>query len=125
MDAELQMDITGDVLSRQELLNGTETITLDGRSHDGAWSVAFEFSWNRGLVDVAGEGDITLSREDGGEVFGSLAAARAFETADGALQFELRYELDGGSGAFRDASGVAEGSGTLGAESCQASRSPR
>jgi hypothetical protein len=110
------MAVTGEVISRQELLNGTETLTLEGGSADGSWSLVLEFSRNRGLVEFAGEGDITLTRSDGAELFGSLGEARVVETVDGALQFTLTFDLDGGSGEFEDAAGVAAGTGALGAD---------
>jgi hypothetical protein len=116
MDREIALHITGDVTNRQELLNGTESITLEGASGDGTWSLTCEFSWNRGLVEHSGEGDITLTGDGGDELLGTLTSARASERPDGALEFDLRFELDGGAGAFSDAAGEASAKGVLGAD---------
>ena len=61
---ELRITISGEVADRQELLNGTQTVTLAGNSDDGRWMFFGEISWNRGLVDFAGEGEFTLTRGD-------------------------------------------------------------
>jgi len=65
------------------------------------------------------EGDFTLARADGAEIFGSLVAGDVVETseADAASAdhvMRLEYEIDGGSGEFADVSGSATAEGTLG-----------
>jgi hypothetical protein len=111
---ELRIAITGDIVERQELLNGTQTITLEGASDDAVWTLVGSVSWNRGLVEYAGEGDLALTRDDGAEVFATLATADAVddpvEHPDADHQIILQYEIDGGSGAFAGALGSANGS---------------
>ncbi len=114
---ELQIEFSGDIVERQELLNGTQTLTLVGASSDGAWSLVGDIAWNVGLVDFAGEGDITVGRNDGSELFGTLVAAIVTE-ADSALddadhRLHTEYEIDGGSGEFESATGRAAADGVL------------
>lgn len=115
---DLILDITGDVVERQELLNGTESVTLEGMSDDAVWTLTGIVSWNVGLVAYEGEGDLTLARRDGAELFGTLARADVTETSDPDAGesdhlLRLRYEIDGGVGAFDGASGEASAEATL------------
>lgn len=107
---ELELDVTGDVVERSDLLNGTQTVTVEGRSGDGAWALVSVVSWNVGLVEFQGEGDITLTRDDGAEIFGTLIAARlASAASEGSdVELELVYEVDGGAAAFENADGRVE-----------------
>ena len=57
---QIEIRVEGDVVERTELLNGTCTIAIEGATTDDAWQVAGVWSWNRGLVDYAGEGDLSL-----------------------------------------------------------------
>lgn len=112
---EITVEARGDVVERQELLNGTRSVTIEGASDDGRWRVEATLSWNLGLVDYAGEGDITLSSDEG-EIFGTVNAVEAHEAGssvggiagddEGALQLRAVYSVDGGSGAFDGATGV-------------------
>jgi hypothetical protein len=118
---EIEIVFAGEVVERQELLNGTETVSLEGVSDDGKWTMSGLVAWNIGLVSSAGEGDITFVRDDGAEMFGSLvrgevvetAAADAADLADHTMR--LAYDIDGGSGAFESATGRCVASGTLAA----------
>jgi hypothetical protein len=119
---EFSLEISGDIVERSELLNGTESVTLQGVSDDSRagdddrasegdrWDLTGIVSWNLGLVDYAGEGDLTLTRGDGAELYGSLvsaAARRAEGDAAGDWAIHAEYEIDGGSGQFDAASGRA------------------
>ena len=111
----IEVDISGDVVERQELLNGAQILTLEGASADGAWTLVGGLSWNIGLRDVPPEGDITLS-SDAGELFGTLARgevreAEAADEADYALSLE--YEVDGGEGVYAGAMGHLRVEGVL------------
>jgi hypothetical protein len=114
---ELRVEISGEVVEREELLNGTETVTLEGSSTEGEWTFAGALSWNVGLVNYAGEGDLTLTRRDGAEIFGTLTRLSVTEPtagdAEGGSAFHAVYEIDGGSGAFDGATGGALAAGTL------------
>ncbi len=115
---ELRIEITGEVVERQELLNGTQTITIEGADAAADWTLVGVLSWNIGLVDYAGEGDLTLGRlADGAEIFATLIRAGVVETEDSDEDadhaFRLTYEIDGGAGTFADASGAASAEGTL------------
>lgn len=115
---KLELRVTGDVVERQELLNGTQILTLAGESSDGVWSLVGDVAWNVGLVDFAGEGDITISRRDGAELFGTLTAAVVSEIGDSALddadhRLRTEYEIDGGSGEFESVGGSAIADGVL------------
>ena len=117
---ELRIEISGEIVERQELLNGTETVTIEGTDDAGQWTLTGALSWNLGLVDYAGEGDLTLARRDGAELFGTLTRARVTETAgeggDADHRFEAAYEIDGGAGAFEGASGEAQAEGSFGGD---------
>jgi hypothetical protein len=108
MDA-FELHASGDVVEWQELLNGTETVTLKGATADGAWTLSSVVSWNLGLVEFEGEGDLTLTRDDGSEIFATLERAEvsdscaADDEADVALR--VRYVVDGGSGEFEGSEG--------------------
>ncbi len=111
------IEFTGEVVERQELLNGTETITIEGADAAVEWALVGALSWNLGLVDYAGEGDLTLTRADGAEIFATLVRAVVLEAGDGIEDadhtFRLTYEIDGGAGAFLDATGTASAQGAL------------
>jgi hypothetical protein len=115
---ELAIDITGDVVEWQELLNGMQILSLGGASADGEWTLSGTLSWNIGLRESAGEGDLTLARADGAEVFATLTRAqlRAVserEVEDADYNFRLDYEIDGGAGEYDLAVGTATATGTL------------
>ncbi len=104
----LELDLAGDIVEQQDLLNGTRSVTLAGQSGDGAWSFEGTLSWSGGLTEYAGEGDITLTRDDGSELFGAATAVRqegATEGESAELALCADYEMDGGSGAFESGSG--------------------
>jgi len=104
----LELDLAGDIVEQQDLLNGTRSVTLAGRSGDGAWSFEGALSWSSGLAEYVGEGDITMIRNDGSELFGTATAVRQEDVPEGeSAELALRadYELDGGSGAFEFGSG--------------------
>jgi len=103
---ELELEISGDVVERQELLNGAQMVTLEGASADGAWTLSSIIGWNIGLESNAGEGDLTLARVDGNELYGTVVSARVAERAGG-FTLALRYEIDGGAGAFDAVAGSA------------------
>jgi hypothetical protein len=76
-------------------------------------------SWNIGLAANTGEGDFTLARADGAEIFGSLVAGDVVEASDadaGSADHVMRleYEIDGGSSEFAGVSGSATAEGMLG-----------
>jgi hypothetical protein len=104
--------LRGDVAERQELLNATQSVTVEAASDDG-WTAVASFSWNRGLASYAGEGDITLGRDDGSECFGTLLSAGVVEQPDAGYTVHAEYEIDGGSGALADAHGRATLAGRL------------
>ena len=118
---EIEIEVAGEIVERQELLNGTETVSLECASADGRWAMSGLLTWNIGLVSNAGEGDITLTRDDGSEIFGSLLrgevveaeAAEAVDLTDHSMQLE--YDIDGGTGAFESATGRCTALGTLAA----------
>ncbi len=113
---EFEIQIAGDVIERQELLNGTQLVTLEGASADGQWTMVGGVSWNIGLEANTNEGDITLSRADGTELFGTLSGGDVQDTggaADADYRLSLAYEVDGGSGAYAGASGSARAEGLL------------
>jgi hypothetical protein len=113
---EVEIEIAGDVVERQELLNGTQIITLEGASADGAWTLTGGLSWNIGLADTATEGDITLTRNDGAELFATLTTAKIIEAAESAetdYDLALTYDIDGGSGALEHARGDLALTGAL------------
>jgi hypothetical protein len=118
----IEIDVAGEIVERQELLNGTETVSLEGESGDGRWTLSGLVTWNIGLKSNTGEGDITLARDDGAELFGTLLRGDVTEivgddtaeaTADHAMRLE--YEIDGGTGAFESATGACQATGSLGA----------
>ena len=114
MDEEITFQ--GDVVERSELLNGTESVTLEGATADGLWTLSGSISWNLGLVDYPGEGDLVLARDDGSELYASLTTVRVSEH-DGTEAFEAEYEVDGGAGAWAGASGRITASGAISGES--------
>jgi hypothetical protein len=116
MDLEIAFD--GDVVDRLELLNGTQSVDIEGADANAGWTLASGFSWNLGLIDFAGEGDLALTRNDGAEIFGVVARARVHEglsegAPDAGFAFDIEYEIDGGSGEFEGARGTARAAGTL------------
>jgi hypothetical protein len=116
---DIEIEVVGDIVERQELLNGTQIVTLEGASGDGAWTMSGSLSWNIGLADTPPEGDITFVRDDGGEVFASLfsgVVSEGAESAEEEFAMNLTYEIDGVAGAFEGAAGVIELRGGLAGE---------
>lgn len=115
---ELSIAVDGDVVEWQELLNGAQIVSLQGAGADGEWSLSGTFSWNIGLRESAGEGDLTLAGPDGSEIFATLTQAdiRAVgerEVEDADYRVRLEYEIDGGEGDFRSAAGTVTAEGWL------------
>jgi hypothetical protein len=109
MDVEIR--VAGDIVERSELLNGTRTIAIEGETLDAQWQVGGVVSWNRGLVDYPGDGDLSVTSADG-EVFASLTAASAEAESDDESADVLvlvKYEVDGGAGRFDGATGTIDG----------------
>lgn len=108
----LDIEVAGGIVERQELLNGTRTAAFEGASADSAWTVSGVVSWNLGLLEYAGEGDLTLARDDGSELYATLVRAEASggesETVAEVL-LATHYEIDGGAGAYKGASGAIQG----------------
>ncbi len=113
---DILFQVSGDVVEREELLNGTQTVAIEGSSEDGAWALTGTVAWNLGLRDFAGEGDLTLAREDGSEIFATLTNASVQESADdgaGGHMLRLVFEIDGGSGQYEGTHGGIDASGML------------
>jgi len=107
----LELEFNCEVVERQELLNGTEMIIIAGASAHG-WTIDGTIAWNVGLVDFAGEGDLTLTSADG-EIYATLVRAVARPDEDDAWRFDLAYEADGGAGLFERVEGEIRAIGTL------------
>lgn len=101
----LALEFVGEIVERQELLNGTESVTVDATSGDGEWTLNATVSWNLGILDFAGEGDVTLVRPDGRELYGTLIHARPARAEAVDWIIEARFDVDGGSAAWSGASG--------------------
>src|SRR5574338_10409 len=115
-ELRLDLEIAGDVVERQELLNGAHILTLEGRSADGGWTFVGGLSWNIGRKAVPAEGDLTLTSAEGDEVFGTIAGGGVRDTAaaeDADHLIALLYDIDGGTGRFESASGALHAEGTL------------
>ena len=98
---KIELDIKGDIVERQDLLNGMEGVTLSGSTADGAWALDGALLWSRGMGDGGGEGDITLVRADGSSAYGVVASVTADGPAEGdGGAIRLRADIDGGSGGF-------------------------
>lgn len=100
---DLLLHISGEVFERQELLNGTQSATLRGRTEQGE-ALEAAVSWSRGLVELGAEGDITVTLRDG-QLFGMLVHSEAELSPGGSLALDLRFEIDGGDGAYDAARG--------------------
>jgi hypothetical protein len=108
------IDIAGDVVERQELLNRTQIVTLEGAG-DG-WTFVGDLSWKLGPEGRAAEGDITLTSPAKDELFASLSGGTARETTAGAEAdhlLALDYEIEGGNGAYDQAHGSLALKGSL------------
>lgn len=112
MGLDLAIDVVGEIVEQQELLNGTRTVTLSGASADGVWALDGVLSWNRGLLEYTGEGDLTLVRGDGAELYATLmgAAVRGEVQEDESdVSLAVTYQVDGGTAEFDGASGTITG----------------
>ena len=115
---EMDLEFTGDVVEWQTLLSGMQIVSLEGATGDVAWTLSGGCSWNVRAGSEASEGDLTLSRDDGGELFATLAAGTVVELpsdAADAADYDVRLEftIDGGAGEFDSASGVIDADGRL------------
>jgi hypothetical protein len=112
---DLDLRFRGDIVERQELLNGTQMVTLDGVTEDGAWTLVGDVSWNIGLAETH-ESDLTLASEADGELFATLAAGHVRDAAgsgDADYLLDLEYRIEGGSGSLADARGEFRLTGKL------------
>jgi hypothetical protein len=101
-----EIEFLGAIVERQELLNGTQSITFEGRSADDAWSVSGMVAWSRGLIDFVGEGDLTLSTPESDELYAIAMSVEAEDAeAGGSREVRAHYEVDGGTGAYEGATG--------------------
>lgn len=116
-DEPISIEFSGDIVERQELLNGSVTVTFEATSEDGTWTLSGSLTWNRGLEAGSEEGDLSLAGPEG-ELFASLAEATVVpsEDAESAYRVTATYEADGGSGRFAEADARLALEGTLGAE---------
>ncbi len=113
-----EVEITGDVVEWQTLLSGMQIVSLEGASADGTWTLSGGCSWNIRAGSEASEGDLTLSRDGGAELFATLSTGTVVELPSDAAEaadYDVRLELtiDGGAGAFASASGVIDANGRL------------
>jgi hypothetical protein len=97
-EMDLVLEITGDVVEWQELLDGTQTVSIQGASEDGRWMMESLVSWNIGMDADTNEGDITLAQHDGAELSGALSRATARIEEGGGFALTLEYEIDAVSG---------------------------
>jgi hypothetical protein len=113
MPPHIDITIEGDVADRQELLNATQIVTIDGASPDGAWQLSALITWSMRDANAT-EGDVTLTCGDD-EIFATLTGGRVTERAEteGGHAFSLEYETDGGAGAYADARGVITARGVI------------
>jgi len=104
----MDIEVDGDVVERQELLNGTQTLALEAEG--GGWTVSALVTWNRGLDVRPPEGDITLTCAQRGEIFATVTSVRAGEasTDEGLLVLRVGYVVEGGTGDFEGVTGDAE-----------------
>src|SRR5512132_2837540 len=90
---EVPIDASGDVVEWQTLLSGMQIATLEGASAHGVWTLSGSCSWNVRSGNDASEGDLTLSRDDGAELFSTLAGGTVTELpsdAADAAAYDLR-----------------------------------
>ena len=118
MTINLTIDIAGDVVEWQKLLNGVQTVTLAGTSADGAWALTGACAWDVRAGSSAEEGDVALTRSDGAELFATLTGGTVVETAgidiDAAdYAMTLEFDIDGGSGPFEGVAGTLRAVGRL------------
>ncbi|TAK66494.1 MAG: hypothetical protein EPO22_03760 [Dehalococcoidia bacterium] len=107
----MDIEFAGDVVEWQTLLSGMQIATLEGASADGSWTLSGSCSWNVRSGPDASEGDLTLSRNDGAELFATLAGGTVSELpsdAADAAGYDLRldFAIDGGTGDFDAATGA-------------------
>ena len=118
---EMDVDVAGDVVEWQTLLSGMQVVTLEGASADGAWTLSGGCSWNIRSGPDASEGDLTLTRADGAELFATLAVGQVAElpsdAADAAdYHVRLEFTVDGGTSEFDGAVGAVLADGRLSRE---------
>lgn len=118
-----EFEIAGDVVEWQTLLNGMRIASIEGASVDGDWTLSLSVSWNvRSGPDVS-EGDLTLTRPDGAELYATLTEGRIGELPSGAADAagygaRLEFAVDGGAEELAYASGVISADGQLSREGC-------
>lgn len=113
MGLQADLGFAGEVVERQEFLNGTQVVTLEGEGPDGAVMTGL-LTWSM-RSSQATEGDVTIAMDDGSEIFATLTGGRVSERAEGegGHAFTLAYEIDGGSGAHEGARGAIAAHGVI------------
>jgi hypothetical protein len=93
------------VVERTDLLNGARQAVLDGAGN--GWMLMATVAWRIGLDAGPGEGEITLARADGDELYASAVSVAAEESPDGPERVTARLEIHGGVRAYDGAQGTA------------------
>ena len=99
-------DAAGEVVEREELLDGRAQVVLDGAAgSEGGVAVALTLVWllgREGEVPLA-EGYATVSADDGGELNASLEAGTAAVSAEtGAAVVRATFVVDGVEGGLAE-----------------------
>ncbi len=93
------------MVERTELLNGTRQTVLDGAGN--GWMLMATLAWRIGLDAGLGEGEVTLARADGDELYASAVSVAVEESPDGLERVTAQLEIDGGVRAYDGARGRA------------------
>ena len=121
MARSLRLDFEGEVSQNQEMLDGTRQLVLEGRADDDdhvSWSITVTLAWTMGDEAEIEEGDLTLSRDDGAELYAGLRAGRYRERGlvgveGAAAGFDAAFAIDGGEGEFASSAGRVRLRGTF------------
>lgn len=117
----LEINFAAVIVERQGYLDGGRLFVLEGEDQPAqGWRLSFSMRWPVATERVE-EGDVTLSTPVGDELYGSLRAGTAAEITDedgvvGAARLDLLYDVTGSEGAFGDAGGTVQLTGTLAGE---------
>ena len=121
MVESLNLDFAGEVSQNHEMLDGTRQLVLEGAARDEtrrSWTLTLSLAWTMRAEAEIEESDLTLSRDDGSEVYASLSAGRYREGGlagvEGAAEgFDIDFDIDSGAGEFDSVAGSVHMSGTV------------
>jgi hypothetical protein len=112
MSRSIRLRLEGVTVEEGDLLDATRMATISGQARDDAgrgWRWEMSLSWTMALRSDFSEGDVSLLREDGAQIFATLTEGEYVEDPEeDEGSFTAVFQIEGGEGPFETARGSVE-----------------